>query len=140
MQFFGTTLLSGCHFVSCATNVMRSLLCEGCDHPRIDSHLVGTLGKTSSSIKSIWYQILITIKLRPDTCQQVLWILNCNNKFGYSDQVSLKYVKEIASHSKIWVYITLVCKICKFDWWQKYCQLSRILVKSSLLTKFEIKI
>ena len=65
-------------------------------------------------------------------------ILFC--QFGYSNQVSSKHVKGIASYSKIWGLITLVCKICKSGRWQKNCQLSKILVKSSLLTKFEIEI
>ena len=41
-----------------------SLLRKGCAHPRIDSHSVGTLGRTSSSMKSIWYQTSITLKPR----------------------------------------------------------------------------
>ena len=48
--------------ILCCTE--SSLLREGCDHSRIDSHLVGTLGRTSSSIKSIWFQLLITLKPR----------------------------------------------------------------------------
>ena len=60
--FSGTTLvlaLTGCHFASCATNIMlhgQQFTVWGLWSPQDWFPLFGTLGSTSSSIKSIWYQ------------------------------------------------------------------------------------
>ena len=57
--------------------------------------------------------------------------------FGYPDEVSLKFVKDTASFSKALVFIILVCKIDKSGKWREVFHVSKILVKSSVLTKFE---